>query len=58
MRGNETKKELELRTSDTDSDVRIGGLLAVEVVLVKELGQLGLDTAQRLVMAVEQHDQV
>lgn len=44
--------------SGTDSDVLIGGLSAVEVVLSEELGQLGLDAAQRLVLAVKQHHQV
>jgi len=42
----------------TNSNVLIGGLSAVEVVLGEELGQLGLDAAQGLVLAVEQHHQV
>lgn len=44
--------------SATDRDVLIGGLSAVEVVLGEELGQLRLDAAERLVLAVEQHHQV
>lgn len=44
--------------SGTDSNVLIGGLSAVEVVLVEELGQLWLDAAQRLVLTMKQHHQV
>lgn len=49
------KKEL---GGGTDSDVLIGGLSAVQVVLGEELGQLRLDAAQRLVLAMKQHHQV
>lgn len=45
-------------TIGTYSDVLISGLSAVEVVLGEELGQLRLDAAQRLVLAVKQHHQV
>lgn len=44
--------------SGTDSNVLIGGLSAVEVVLVEELGQLWLDAAERLVLTMKQHHQV
>lgn len=44
--------------SGTDSDVLVCGLSAAEVVLGEELGQLGLDAAQRLVLAVQQQHQV
>lgn len=42
----------------THSNVVVGGLAPVEVVLGEELRQLGLDAAQGLVLAVEQQDQV
>lgn len=42
----------------TDGDVLVGGLSATEVVLGEELRQHGLDAAQRLVLSVEQHDQI
>lgn len=42
----------------TDGDVLVGGLSAVQVVLGEELQQLRLDTAERLVLPVEQHHQV
>lgn len=48
----------QILVSGTDSNVLIGGLSAVEVVLVEELGQLWLDAAQRLVLAMKQHHQV
>lgn len=44
--------------SGTDSNVLIGGLSAVKVVLGEELGQLRLDAAQGLVLAMKQHHQV
>lgn len=44
--------------SVTYSNVLIGGLPAVEVVLREELGQLRLDAPERLVLTVEQHHQV
>lgn len=44
--------------SGTDSNVLVGGLSAIQIVLGEELGQLRLDAAERLVLAVEQHHQV
>lgn len=44
--------------SGTNSNVLIGGLSAVEVVLGEELGQLRLDATQGLVLAMKQHYQV
>lgn len=44
--------------AETDSDVLVGGLNAVQVVLGEELGQLRLDPAQGLVLTVQQHHQV
>lgn len=44
--------------SGTDSNVFIGWLSAVEVVLGEELGQLRLDAAKGLVLAMKQHHQV
>lgn len=46
------------QTSGTDSNVLVGGLSAVQVVLGEELGQLRLDAAQRLVLTMKQHHQV
>ena len=42
----------------TDSDVVVGGLLVVEVVVGEEAGQIGLDAAQGLVLSMEQQDEV
>lgn len=52
------KKILLQLVSGTDSNVLISGLSAVEVVLGEELGQLRLDAAQGLVLAMKQHHQV
>lgn len=42
----------------TDSDVLVSGLSAIEVVLGEELGQLGLDAAQGMMLAMEECHQV
>lgn len=44
--------------AETHGDVGVGGLSTVQIVLGEELGQLRLNSAQRLVLAVEQQDQV
>lgn len=44
--------------SGTDSNILIGGLSAIKVVLSEELGQLWLDTGEGLMLAMKEHHQV
>lgn len=53
MNSNKKKKQFA-----TYSNILVSGLSAIEVVLCEELGELRLDTTQRLVLAMKKHHQV